>query len=147
MSALPLISELADRGIRVRHEGSNVVVSPEKAITPELAQRIKKEKPVLIRELEKLQREAGEGWDEIASDPAQLKSFAELLMIVEMRSQGTAPEHYTSTTECRHCGIVPIWPGCPPQVNGCPWCFNRRKELPVPQDRDRGSFEISCLID
>ena len=134
MSALALFSEFSDRGITIRSDGPNVVVSPEKAVTPDLVQRIKKEKPTLIRELEKLQKEAGNDWDEIAADPAQLKAFAELLMISDMRSQGVAPDHYTSTTTCKHCGPVPIWDGCPPEVQGCPWCFNRIKGLPIPSE-------------
>ena len=132
MSALALFSELSDRGITIRSDGPDVVVSPEKAVTPDLVQRIKVEKPTLIRELEKLQREAGNDWDEIAGDPAQLKAFAELLMIEEMREKGICPDHYTATTVCIHCGPVPIWEGCPPEVEGCPWCFNRIKGLPVP---------------
>ncbi|MCH8867870.1 MAG: hypothetical protein IID58_13600 [Proteobacteria bacterium] len=134
MSALALFSEFSDRGITIRSDGPNVVVSPEKAITPDLVQRIKKEKPSLIRELEKLQREAGNDWDEIAADPAQLKAFAELLMIVEMREKGICPDHYTATTACKHCGPVPIWDGCPPKVNGCPWCMNRHRGLPIPKE-------------
>ena len=135
MSALALFSEFSDRGITIRSDGPNVVVSPEKAITPDLVQRIKKEKPSLIRELEKLQREAGNDWDEIAADPAQLKAFAELLMIVEMREKGICPDHYTATTTCKHCGTVPIWDGCPPEVQGCPWCLNRHCGLPIPKGK------------
>ncbi len=56
----------------------------------------------------------------------------EMVVITEMRQRGICPDHYTSTTECRRCGPVPIWPGCPPQVNGCPWCFNRLQGLPMP---------------
>ncbi len=56
----------------------------------------------------------------------------EMVVITEMRQRGICPDHYTATTECRRCGPVPIWPGCPPQVDGCPWCFNRLKGLPMP---------------
>ena len=136
MSALPLISELANRGIRVRPKGSNVVVSPKKALTPELRERIKREKPALIRQLEKIRQEAGEDWEEIANDPEQLKAFCELLMIGDMRSKGTVPDHYTATTTCRRCGPVPIWPGCPPKVQGCSWCLNRHRGLPIPRAKD-----------
>ena len=132
MSALPLISELADKGIRVRPEGDNVVISPEKALTPDLRKRIKHEKPTLIRELERVRRDAGSDWEEIANDPEKLKSYFELLMISDMRSKGVAPDHYTSTTTSKHCGAVPIWNGCPTEVQGCPWCFNRHKGLPIP---------------
>ena len=113
-----------------------MVLSPKKALTPNLASRIKKEKPVLIQSLEEIKRKAGSDWDEIADDPAQLKAFAELLMIGEMRERGIVPDHYTSRTECKKCGTVPIWLGCPPQVNGCPWCFNRIKGLPMPNKHD-----------
>ena len=135
MSALALFSELSDRGITIRSDGPDVVVSPETAVTPDLVQRIMKEKPTLIRELEKLKRKAGNDWSEIANDPAQLKAFAELLMIVEMREKGICPAHYTAATNCKHCGVVPIWEGCPPEVSGCPWCFNRRKGLPIPKGK------------
>ena len=136
MSALAIITELSDKGLRVRVDGPDLVLSPKKALTPNLASRIKKEKPVLIQSLEEIKRKAGSDWDEIADDPAQLKAFAELLMIGEMRERGIVPDHYTSITECKKCGTVPIWLGCPPQVNGCPWCFNRIKGLPMPNKHD-----------
>ena len=133
MSALPIFSELSDKGLRVRVDGPDLVLSPKKALTPTLASRIKKEKPVLIRSLEEIKRKAGPDWDEIANNPEQLKAFAELLMIGDMRQRGIVPDHYTSETKCKHCGPVPIWQGCPPKVNGCPWCFNRVAGLPMPQ--------------
>ena len=138
MSALPLISELADKGIRVRHEGSNVVVSPEEALTPDLVERIRDEKPILIKQLEKVRRNVGDNgndWDEIGSDPNKLKDYYELLMIGEMREKGICPDHYTSTTTCKHCGTVPIWEGCPPEVQNCPWCLNRHRGLPMPNTK------------
>ena len=136
MSALPLISELANRGIRVRPRGSsNVVVSPEKALTPELVERIKREKPALIRNLKRVRKDAGSDWEEISNDPQQLKAYFELLMIGDMRSKGIAPDHYTSITECIHCGPVPIFEGLPEKVAGCPWCFNRIEGLPIPEGK------------
>ena len=132
MSALPIFSELSDMGLRVRVDGPDLVLSPKKALTPSLASRIKKEKLVLIRSLKAIKRKAGADWDEIANDPEQLRAFAELLMIGAMRERGIAPDHYTKTTKCKHCGPVLIWDGCPPEVNGCPWCFNRIKGLPIP---------------
>ena len=56
----------------------------------------------------------------------------EMIQITQMRYEGKTPDHYTSTTECKHCGSVPIWDGCPPEVQGCPWCMNRVKGLPIP---------------
>ena len=136
MSALPIFSELSDRDIRVRVDGSNLVLSPKKALSSNLVSRIKKEKPAVIKSLQEIKRKAGPDWDEIANDPAQLKTFAELLMIGEMRERGIIPDHYTATTECKRCGPVPIFEGCPPKINGCPWCFNRIKGLPMPMRRN-----------
>ena len=135
MSALALISEFSERGIKVRPNGPDVTVSPKRALTPDLLKRLKREKPVLLRELEKVRKDAGKDWDEVADDPKKLKAYFELLMISEMREKGQIPDHYTSTTTCKHCGPVPIWDGCPPEVLGCPWCFNRHKGLPIPTRR------------
>ena len=132
MSALPIFSELSGKGIRVRVDGPDLVLSPKKALTSKLASKIKKEKPALIRSLLEIQQKAGADWDEIANDPEQLKAFAELLMIAAMREKGIVPDHYTATTECSGCGTVPIFEGVPESVGACPWCFNRLKGLPMP---------------
>ncbi len=58
-----------------------------------------------------------------------------MVAITDMRLRGIIPDHYTATTECKHCGPVPIWEGCPPEVEGCPWCFNRLKGLHIPRTR------------
>ena len=72
-----------------------------------------------------LRREAGEDWDEVSNDFAQLVAFADSLAIVQIRESGGVPDTYTAITNCQTCAsIVPIWPGCPPQVRQCPWCMN-----------------------
>lgn len=60
-------------------------------------------------------------------------TIEKLEAIIAMRERGEIPTHYTTETTCRHCGVVPIWEGCPPDVLGCPWCFNRHKGLPIPR--------------
>ena len=132
MSALPLLIEFWDKGIKVRVDGLDLVLTPRKALTSNLASRVKKEKSALLTSLDKIRQKAGDDWEEVSNDPAQLKAFADLVAISEMREHGIVPDHYTSETECKHCGLVPIFPACPPQVNGCPWCFNRIKGLPIP---------------
>ncbi len=81
-----------------------------------------------------LQERAGPDWEEISTDPAKLKAFAELVMIEDMRHRGIVPDHYTATTNCKHCGPVPIFEGNWPESDGCPWCFNRLKGLPMPKE-------------
>ena len=106
MRAQALISELSDRGITVRPNGPNVTLSPKRHLTPALLDRVRREKTQLIQGLEKVRKEAGLDWDQIASDPQQLKVFYELMMISEMRELGIVPDHYTATTECEHCEVV-----------------------------------------
>jgi hypothetical protein len=80
----------------------------------------------------------GSEWSELLENAkgelteCELPIASDMVAIMEMREKGLAPDHYTSTTTCKHCGPVPIWEGCPLEVNGCPWCFNRRKNQPIP---------------
>ncbi len=81
----------------------------------------------------------GSEWSELLEnkngelEEHQIPVATDMVAIIEMRERGIVPDHYTSETDCKHCGPVPIFEGCPPQVDGCPWCFNRIKGLPAPR--------------
>jgi len=60
----------------------------------------------------------------------------EMVVITEMRQKGIVPDHYTATINCKHWGPVPILEGCWSESDGCPWCFNRIKGLPMPNKHD-----------
>jgi len=79
-----------------------------------------------------LKESAGQDWDLLQSDLRQMVAFAEIVRTRLLREMGEIPSYYTSTTLCKHCGPVPTWPKCPPEVEGCVWCFNRIKKLPMP---------------
>ncbi len=76
---------------------------------------------------------AGDDWPEIERNPDLLAAFANAVQTRRMRERCEVPAHYTATTTCKHCGLVHIFPGVPDRVDGCPWCFNRVKGLPVPE--------------
>ena len=134
MSALPIISEISEQGITARLEGDEVTLSaPEGTLTPEVISRLRGKKSELLHSLKELQERAEQDWEEISNCPEQLKAFAELAMIDDMRHRGIVPDHYTAMTRCRHCGPVPIFEGCWPESDGCPWCFNRLQGLPMPK--------------
>ena len=138
MSALAAISEFSKQGITARVEGDELVVSaPKGTLTPEVLAKLKSKKPELLRSLRELQERAGSDWDEVSANPTKLKSFAELMMITDMRHRGIVPDHYTATTKCKHCGPVPIFEGNWPESDGCPWCFNRLQGLPMPNKHGR----------
>ncbi len=98
----------------------------------ECVQSVDKRSKELRESPDQLQREAGDDWAEVSGDPAKLIAFADLLATSRIRESGGIPDTYTAITECEHCGTVPIWEGCLPQVDGCPWCLNRHMGLPMP---------------
>ena len=133
MSALPLVMDLADQGVFPYVNGNRVVLTPTARVTDILTRQARDNKRPLMSALLELQQLAGPDWAAFEAYPARLKVFAEMVMISEIRQQGVVPDHYTSETECKHCGPVPIFEGCPPKIIGCPWCFNRLKGLPIPR--------------
>ena len=48
---------------------------------------------------------------------------------------GDPPSGWTAARYCRLCGPVLLWPGCPPIVLACPWCFRRKAGKPIPRAR------------
>ena len=135
MSALRTLSELSGNGVHLRIEGSGLALSAPKGILTEgLVSKLRKQKPALLRSLLDIRDKAGDDWQEITNDPSQFKAFTELLMVVAMREQGVCPDHYTATTECKHCGIVPIFEDCPPKVGACVWCMSGLTAPTIPRD-------------
>ena len=124
--------DLADQGVFPYVNGEKVVLTPATKMTDVLRHRVRVNKQPLMSALLQLQRLAGPDWPAFEAYPARLKAFAEMVMISEMREQGIVPDHYTSETECKHCGPVPIFPGCPPKIMACVWCINGLTAPPVP---------------
>ena len=131
MTAFQFVEEFAAQGIGLEPDGDAVVLRGTNSI--DTVNRAKARKSELLEALTVIKDMAGDDWLEIAADPNQLKDFAAMAMIMEMREQGILPDHYTATSTCKQCGPVPIWQDCPPEVLGCPWCFNRLLGLPIPR--------------
>ncbi len=62
----------------------------------------------------------------------EIPTAEDMVAITQMRQKGIVPDHYTATTNCKHCGPVPIFEGNWPESDACPWCFNRLQGLPMP---------------
>ena len=74
MSALPLISECNDKGIKIRVEGSEIILSaPKGTLTPDLVTRVKEEKPALLVSLRKGRKKDGAERDDVACRKACLR--------------------------------------------------------------------------
>ncbi len=72
---------------------------------------------------DELRQAAGDDWDEVSNDPAQLVAFADSLAIVQIRESGSVPDHYNFVTNCRKCGDVPVYEGLPRAIEQCMWCM------------------------
>ena len=135
MEAIDLLTNLTVAGITLQPVGDQLRVEGE--LTSKLRELIRQKKPDLTRLLD-LKQEAGSDWDWIARDANRLAAWADLVQTNRLRKRGEVPSHWTAETTCRHCGPVPIWPGCAPTVTGCPWCFNRLAGLPMPKSLEDG---------
>ena len=148
MSALPIISECHDKGIKIRIEGSEIVLSAPKGIlTPDLVARVKEEKPALLASLGKaalrsvqcvdmlarklwrehydeLEQKAGDSWALISIDPDKLMDFAHHEATRRILKDGRMPDTFTSEAHCRKCGLVPVDEGLSDEISECPWCMN-----------------------
>lgn len=60
-----------------------------------------------------------------------LAAFARSLVQRREMDQGKRPAHYTEQATCKHCG--PIWSWFSGEVLGCPWCWNRAADKPIPR--------------
>jgi len=155
VSALPLIKECRDKGIKIRVEGSEIVLSAPKGIlTPDLVSRVRKEKPALLASLGKavlrsaqcvdmlarklwrehydeLEQQAGDSWALISIDPDKLMDFAHREAIRRILKDGRMPDTFTSEAHCRKCGLVPVDEGLSDEISECPWCMNGLTAPPI----------------
>ena len=129
MSALPLLSELAGQGVCIRVDGHNLAVSQDK-LTDSLITKIQDNKPALIADLEKLRSIAGTDWQEIVSQPEQLRDLIHSFVTTEARERGEIPVHYTAVVYCQTCNQdVPHFPVGVDTVAACVWCLNGKPVL------------------
>jgi len=78
-----------------------------------------------------LSPEAIADWRKSAISGDTLAAFARSLVQRRERDQGKRPAHYTEQATCKHCG--PIWLWFSGEVPGCPWCWNRAADKPIPR--------------
>lgn len=70
-------------------------------------------------------------WRKGAITGDTLAAFARSLAQRREVDQGKSPVHYTEHATCQHCG--PIWLWFAGEVLGCPWCWNRVADSPIPR--------------
>lgn len=165
MNAIAIISDLADRKIRMSLEGSDLVFAAAKgALTLDVIAKLRRNKHTLIRHMTGLREvmdqaaleACGDGpiitrtdleaalspddyQDQELMTPEGLTALAAMVQARRIMERGGIPDRWTAQTTCNRCGPVPIFPGCPSEVIGCPWCFVRHKAVPRhTETHDRG---------
>ena len=72
-----------------------------------------------------------EDWREGKISSDMLATFVRSLVQRRDMNQGKRPDHYTERATCKHCG--PVWLWFSGEVLGCPWCWNRAADNPIPR--------------
>lgn len=72
-----------------------------------------------------------EEWRNGAISADTLTAFARSLVQRQQMQLGKRPTNYTKHATCRYCG--PIWLWISMVVLGCPWCWNRAADKPIPR--------------
>lgn len=80
---------------------------------------------------EALAPEDVEAWRNGEVTAEALTAFAHALAQRREMDQGKCPVNYTHPATCKHCG--PIWLWFSGEVLGCPWCWNRVNNNPIPR--------------
>ncbi len=107
---------------RIKHPSEHIVQSVD-VLAKELLRKRRSE----------LQKQAADDWDEISADQVKLIAFASLEATRQIRESGAIPDSYIAITTCAGCkSQVPIFAGCPPEVQSCVWCINGLVAPPVP---------------
>ena len=85
--------------------------------------------PAEIREA--LSPEDIEDWQNGEMSNENLAAFASVLVQRREMDQGKRPGDFTKHATCKHCG--PVWLRFAGEVLGCPWCWNRARNRPIPR--------------
>jgi hypothetical protein len=150
MSVHTFVRELADRGVLLEAEGTDLHYrAPRGVLTPSLLEAVKAKKSQLVtfiketdtelrKEAEKLRLDlgiirelAGPDWPVIASDLELARAYMHAVRTRRLREAGERPPEWNQPAHCVRCGPVWLWESI--EVQGCPWCMNRFAGRPIPR--------------
>jgi hypothetical protein len=158
VSAAETLATAQGAGVRLGLDGTDLFIESDRAPPLELLDALRRDKPEILAllctsetnvvpppvvatespnlhglTLAELEEAAGEDWPAVRDDPAVSEALAHAVVTRRQRERGECPPHWTAYCECAGCGPVFLWPGSPVRVLGCPWCFNRAEERPIPR--------------
>lgn len=159
MTAIRLLAELHDAGIRFALNGDRIRLEPTRGPIPSsMVQRIADHKPEVVALLSSAEGEALCALLDLAIDEGlpggtvaalsardlracanlfrdALRAFLRALARAQRMAAGDVPEGWTRAADCAGCGPVLLWPDAPASVIACPWCWHRKAGRTIPRPR------------
>jgi hypothetical protein len=131
VTAADLLLEVHRHGGRLIASGDRIRVTAPAPLPASLMARLRAAKPELLPLVSCLARE--DLTDADLMTPTGLAALGRVIEARLMREQGRVPHGWTAVSECVRCGPVYVWPGSPPRLAGCAWCFSRVAGRPIPR--------------
>ena len=159
MTAIRLLAELHDAGIRFALNGDRIKLEPTHGRIPlPIMQRIADHKPEAVallsssegdtlRVLLDLAIDEGLPGGTVAALSAKdlracaglprdaLRAFLRALARSQRMAAGDVPEGWKRAANCAGCGPMLLWPDAPASVIACPWCWHRKAGRAISRPR------------
>lgn len=114
------------------HTGHYQKKADEEATLTEALTNATAKLPITVAEVrDAMSPEDIEDWHHGNISIDTLSAFARCLVQRWEMNQGKVPQNFTEHAICEQCG--PIWSWFAGKVLGCPWCWNRVADRPIPR--------------
>ncbi|TXH69871.1 MAG: hypothetical protein E6Q88_08985 [Lysobacteraceae bacterium] len=159
MTAIRVLAELHDAGIRFGLKGDRIRLEPTRGPIPSpMVRRIADHKPEAVALLSSAEGDILRALFDLAIDEGlpgatvvalsaedlracadlprdALRAYLRALARSQRMAAGSVPDGWTRAVVCDGCGPVLLWPDCPASAIACPWCWHRRAGRAVPRPR------------
>lgn len=157
MTAIRLVAELHDAGIRFALNGDRIRLEPTRGRIPAaIVQRIADYKPEAVALLSSAEGDTLRVLFDLVIEEKlsaatvaalsdrdlgtcaglrrdALRAFLRVIARSQRMAAGQIPEGWTRLADCAGCGPVLLWPQAPPTVIACPWCWHRKAGRTIPR--------------
>jgi len=135
MNPYQLIDSLNSQNIFLRaNNGKLVVDAPTGILTKELIKAIEINKGQIM-EIIDIRFFLGDDLNLYENQNEAIKCWIEFLQERRLIESGQVPSNYTAIAHCNLCGdiYVPLEIAAYSNLQGCMWCSNRFKKMPIPK--------------
>jgi len=129
------------------NNGKLVIKAPSGTITEKLFETIEANKSGVM-EIIDVKNFLGDDLNLYANQNEAIKCWIEFLQERCLIESGQVPSDYTAIAHCNLCGDIYV----PPEIaaygnlQGCMWCSNRFKKIPIPRPTVNTVISINCVL-